>query len=90
MFRVEWIEVAVADLTRIWTQADSPMRHAITVASNAIDQELQTDPFRQSEGRAIDTERILFFYPLAVYFEVDPAARTCQVLGVWRYRRPNP
>ncbi len=87
MFRVEWIQDAVNDLTRMWTQADSPTRQAITAASNAIDQELQTAPYRQSEGRASDSERVLFVYPLAVYFQIDRDTGTCLVLGVWSYQR---
>jgi len=65
MFRVEWLQDALDELTRLWMQADSALRQAITAATHAIDQELQVDPYRQSESRE-DDERVLFVYPLAV------------------------
>ncbi len=64
MFRVEWIQEALDELMLIWMQADAALREAITRATNAIDQELRSDPYRQSESRG-DEERVLFVYPLA-------------------------
>jgi hypothetical protein len=86
MFRVEWLQEALDELTRIWLQADSPLRQAITLASHIIDQELQMDPYRHSESREGE-ERVLFAYPLAVEIEVDLEQRVVWVLHVWQFRR---
>ena len=40
MFRVEWLREAVGDLAKLWIEADSPFRKAITEATHALDQEL--------------------------------------------------
>ena len=40
MFRVEWREEALDELTTLWLQADAPGRQAITAASHALDQHL--------------------------------------------------
>ena len=37
MFTVLWSQEATEDLTRLWTQADSLLRKAITVSSHQID-----------------------------------------------------
>ncbi len=86
MFRVEWIQKALDELTTIWTEADSSLRHAITSATHSIDRELTIDPFRQTESRD-DDERVLFAYPLGVQIEVDFQRRRVWVLHVWRFRR---
>jgi hypothetical protein len=85
MFRVRWIQSALDDLATIWMNADSEVRQAITDATNALDPELQIDPYRQSESRG-DEERILHVYPLGVEIEIDLARRTVWVLHVWRFR----
>jgi uncharacterized protein YfaQ (DUF2300 family) len=65
MFRVEWIQAALDDVANLWLQGDSTLRQAITAAARVLEQELQTDPFRQSESRQ-EVERVLFaYYPLA-------------------------
>ena len=86
MFRVEWIQAALDDLARIWVQADSDLRQAITTATHTLDQELRTDPDRQGESRGED-ERVLFAYPLAAQVEVDLRRRIVWVLHGWRFRR---
>ena len=86
MWRVEWIQSAVDDLTNLWLVADSALRESITIATHTIDDELQVDPFRQSEAREGD-ERVLFVYPLGVNIEVDQDKHLVWVLGVWRFRR---
>jgi hypothetical protein len=87
MFRVEWVPAALNDLMDMWADADSELRKAITAASNALDDEMQADPLRLGEGRVTDFDRVVFIYPLAVYFEVDLHHQTVWVLGVWRIRR---
>jgi hypothetical protein len=86
MFRVEWLREAVGELAEIWTRADSASRQTITQATHALDQELQADPFRQSESREEDV-RILFVHPLAVLFEVDPRQRIVWILHVWTFHQ---
>ncbi len=86
MFQVEWLEQAVEELARIWLRAESDQRRAITEASNTIDRELQTDPFRQSESRD-DEHRVLFARPLGVYFKVDMQQRVVGVGHVWYFRQ---
>ena len=44
MFRVEWIQAALDDVTNLWMQGNSSMRHAITTATHTLEQELQSDP----------------------------------------------
>jgi hypothetical protein len=67
-------------------QGDSTLRQAITAAAHVLEQELQTDPFRQSESRQ-EGERVLFAYPLAVQFEISEEAQSVWILHVWRFRR---
>jgi len=86
MFRVEWLQGALDDLAALWVQADSSLRQEITAAVNAIDQELRSNPYRQTESRD-DEERVLFVYPLAAQIEIDLARRVVWVLNVWRFRR---
>lgn len=45
MFRVEWLQVALDELTTQWMQADTALRQAITAASHAVEQRLANDPF---------------------------------------------
>jgi hypothetical protein len=86
MFRVEWIQAALDDVANLWMQADSVSRQAITSAANTLEQELQTDPYRQSESRE-DGERVLFAYPLGAQIEIDTPRRIVWILHVWRFRR---
>ena len=86
MFRVEWLQVALDELTNIWVQADSPLRRAITTATNTLDKELTADPYRESESRE-GADRVLFVYPLGAHIDIDPDARIVWVLHVWRFRR---
>jgi len=57
MFRVEWIQAALDDLTTIWIDADSERRQLINRMSEAIDRELQVDPYRSSESRGDGEDR---------------------------------
>jgi hypothetical protein len=80
------LQGALDDLASIWMQADSLLRQDITAATEALDQELQADPFRNSEARE-EEERVLFAYPLAAQIEIDLSARRVWVLHIWRFRR---
>ena len=88
MFRVDWLEEAIDELATIWMRADSDKRGAVTEASSAIDRELQSDPFRQSESRD-DGRRVLFVPPLGAFFRVDMQHRIVWVGHVWHFR-PGP
>jgi hypothetical protein len=85
MFRVEWIQAAIDELSNLWTHSDSGGRRAITTATHALDQQLAADPFRVSESRG-NEDRVLFEYPLGVQ-EIDSQKQIVWVLHVWRYRR---
>ena len=62
MVRVEWLQVALDELTTLWTRADESQRQAITTASHTIDQRLGTDPIREGESRP-GGRRITFVPP---------------------------
>jgi hypothetical protein len=51
MFRVRWLDGAVDELAAIWVRVDSEKRRAVTEATNAIDRELKSDPFRRGVTR---------------------------------------
>jgi hypothetical protein len=86
MFRVEWLQEALDDLTRIWTKSDSALRHRITSAVHVVDQGLQRNPYDESESRG-DENRVLFEYPLGFEIEVDLQQKIVWVLHVWRFRQ---
>jgi hypothetical protein len=86
MFQVEWLHEADEQLAAIWMRAESNERSAIVEATNTIDRELKTDPFRQSESRDED-RRVLYASPLGVFFSVDMRSRVVWVGHVWYYRR---
>ena len=85
-FRVDWLQVALDELTTLWTQADATQRQAITAASHAIDQRLGNDPFNEGESRA-GGRRITFVPPLAVRFQIEADGQTVTVLQVRMFRR---
>ena len=86
MFRVEWLRPAQEALARQWINADSELRKSITVACHKVDQQLQADPWDQSESRFGNT-RVLLQFPLCVYFDVHDDAKTVVVLKVRVYRK---
>lgn len=59
MFRVQWDQTAVDELTAVWMAADSASRQRITACAHAIDQELRIDPHEKGESRP-EGERIIF------------------------------
>ena len=86
MFRVEWLQTALNQLMIIWVQADSALRQAITAATHQIDQQLQADPYGQSESRP-GGRRILFVPPLGILFPIEAGGQTVSVLRVWLFRK---
>jgi hypothetical protein len=63
MFRVDWLQTALDQLTTIWMSAGPAQRQAITAAAHRIEQQLQADPFTASESRPQE-RRILFLAAL--------------------------
>jgi hypothetical protein len=85
MFRVEWIQSALDELARLWTQADSSLRRTLTAASHQIDKRLQSDPLNEGESRP-KGRRITFVAPLAATFRVDVASRLVTVMEIRLFR----
>src|SRR5260370_29774916 len=70
MFRVDWLQSALDELSALWLAADSTLRQAITAASHQIDTRLSKAPSQEGESREGDT-RITLVQPLSVTFEVN-------------------
>ncbi len=81
-YTVHWLPEAEEELAAIWAQAAD--RQVSTDAADAIDQQLQREPYGQSESRDLD-RRILLVSPLGVLFKVIPDGNIIYVLTVWRF-----
>jgi hypothetical protein len=79
-FTVVWRSLAQQQLAQEWIA--SPDRNAITAAAAAIDSALQRDPLNVGESRS-NAERLAFFPPLWVLFEVSVPDRLVTVLDIW-------
>ena len=88
MFRVQWLQSALTQLSAIWVEADPPLRARITQATHEVDRELRTDPLNLGESRS-ESSRIAFVPPLGVLFRVDAQSRLAVVESVWLLRRRN-
>jgi len=86
MFKVEWLQDAIDDLTRLWINAGSNDRARITTAVRAIDKLLESAPNEQGESREAN-ERVLFAFPLGVEIEVLIDQRIVRVLHLWHVGR---
>ena len=86
MFQVEWLQSVLDELARLWNQADSDVRQALTAACHEIDQRLERDPAREGESRAAG-RRLTFVPPLAVTFRIEADGRTVTVLDIRLFRR---
>jgi hypothetical protein len=60
-------------------------REAVTTASAELDRRLADDPEDEGESR-VNTLRITFEKPLAIYFDVNSEKKLVQVVRVWEYR----
>ena len=80
-YTVTWRPSALQRLAKLWMAADD--RAIITSASNAIDAQLATDPFAESESREGRT-RIMVQLPLAVYYDVLEDDCLVSVWAVWQ------
>ena len=79
-YTVVWKPAAEEELARMWTDAFD--RSAITMAADAIDQLLKSDPLAQGESRS-GAIRIVFIHPLGMFFHVEEQDRIVSVLRVW-------
>ena len=52
MYGVEWVESAVEELAKIWADADSTLRQAVTSATYQIDQFYEVTSLRRSWPQA--------------------------------------
>ena len=86
MFRIEWLQSAMDELSSLWIGADSTQRQAITSATHAVEQRLQIDPANEGESRS-GNRRITFVAPLAVRFRVEAYGQTVTVLHVRLFGR---
>ncbi len=86
MNRVDWIQAALNELARIWAQADSALRAAITNATQAIDRRLARDGAQEGESRP-GGRRIMFEWPLTVIFRPEADGTTITVLHVHLIRQ---
>ncbi len=81
MRNVEWIEDALDQLTRIWSNADSGVRKSITKATHALEKRLAGNPENEGESRS-DGRRITFESPLVVVFRIEAGGQTVTLLEV--------
>jgi hypothetical protein len=86
MFQVEWLQSALDELARLWIQADSTLRQALTAAAHEVDQRLQRDPVNEGESRP-GRRRIMFVPPLAVTFRLEGDGQTVTVVEIILFRR---
>ncbi len=86
MFRVEWLQTALDELARHWTDADPVLRQALTVASREIDQRLQRDPSHEGESRP-SGRRVTFVAPLSATFRIETDGQAVTVVEIHLFRR---
>jgi plasmid stabilization system protein ParE len=82
MYTVRWKRTALDRLTELWIQ--SAKRSVINDAVEEIDRLLARQPYDCSESRS-ESIRVLFCKPLGVFFTIDDAANTVDVLRVWTF-----
>ncbi len=87
-FRVEWMPVAVDDLTSIWLAATPLDRRAIAAAAQDVELQLERKPATIGESRS-GGKRITFQPPLAVVYRIQPRMSLVHVVEVWRTRPPR-
>ena len=86
MFRVEWLESALDELTALWTTADTKTRAAVTAAAHAIEERLLADAPNEGESRPEGT-RLAFAAPLAITFRMESDGVTATIVHVRLFRR---
>jgi hypothetical protein len=86
MFQVEWLQEALDDLVRVWMNADTADRVAITAAIREIDRRLNSSPHEQGESRE-GSKRVLFELPLGLQIHVEFDQQLVLVAHVWHIDR---
>jgi hypothetical protein len=87
IYSVVWFPTAENQLAALWLNA--PDRDVVRRSADALDAELQQDPFAIGESRDPD-ERVAFEYPLAISYWVDADRKRVVVHAVWRTDQPRP
>ena len=82
-YRVRWKRSALDELTKIWTNAASEDRGAITSAVHRLETDLAVLGQNAGESRS-GAERIIFQAPIAMLFEAVEQGEVF-VLQIWRY-----
>jgi hypothetical protein len=83
-FRVAWENAALAELDEIWKA--SLDKEGIENTAIRVDTELAFNPLEAGESRS-EGHRVLFKFPLVVWFRVVERIREVQVLHVSITRR---
>jgi len=86
MYKLEWLDSSLDELTAVWLAANPATRIAVRMAVSMAESRLRHDPQFQGESRE-GNERVVFFDPLGFSVELDASRRTVTVLHVWRVRR---
>jgi hypothetical protein len=71
MFRVEWLQAALMQLTTAWTQADSALRQAITAAARKSIRSFRRTPTTQA-NRAPEGDELCSPHRWASFSEPIP------------------
>lgn len=80
-----WSETA-RNQAKLWTDADSTQRRAISAAADAVDNCLARDPSNEGESRPGGL-RVYFQAPLGVIFHVEEDGSAVTVVSIWLFRR---
>ena len=83
-FRVEWETAALDDLDQIWREADD--KEGIENTAVRINTELTYQPLSAGESRD-NGRRVLFKFPLIVWFRVLAERQEVRVLHVYAIKR---
>lgn len=83
-FRVIWSDESLAELHQVWST--SLDQEGVQNTAKRIDIELTFNPLEAGESRGTD-RRIMFKFPLIVWFRVLERMREVQVLHVRRLKQ---
>jgi plasmid stabilization system protein ParE len=86
MFTVVVDEAAKADLEAVWVAVGLAGKSEARRALEAINDQLTTAPFEQSESRE-GAQRIMVILPVAVRYVVHETISRVNVVNVWYVRR---
>jgi plasmid stabilization system protein ParE len=85
-FRVTWDEAALAQLDEIWKASSD--KEGVQNTATRMDTERTFNPLEAGESRSRDY-RVLFKYPLVVWFRVIERLREVQVLHIRTIERQH-